>query len=137
MFMAKPEEEQEVSGSHRLAQHQATPACGLCNPILLRHRALPGSPRAVLGLEVSFPVAPGGLWMEAGQFPRGRAHITSSGSGGGDGAAGGEAPLPAPLSPPQLSLRLLLRRRGPRIPGLFLGWPYQPSCPLCRRLPPH
>lgn len=109
------------------------PVAWTVQPHPLRHRALPGTSvsTAALGLGVPFPVAQGG--RRPGSFPRGRAHITSSGS---DGAAGGEAPLPAcppPALPPAAAAPA---QRGPRIPGLFLGWPYQPSCPCCR-LPPH
>lgn len=36
---------------------------------------------------------------------------------------------PLPELPPRAPSACCARRRGPRIPRLFLGWPYQPSCP--------
>lgn len=145
VFMGKQREEQAVLGLHcqdtplrRWAprsdtRHPATgPRCaGACNPIPCGTgpSLAPPSPATELSPGRLSLLPPGrAVGRRPGSSSRGaglpRAHITSSGGGGG----GGEAPLPVcpPLGAPS---GCCARRRGPRIPWLFLGWPYQPSCP--------
>lgn len=142
VFMGKPEEEQEVSRLHRLARHQEPssdtrhPGVQECATPSLEAQSPPGLPQLHSC-----------TWL-GGVFPTRSGRAVDGGRAVPPAAEPTSLPLAVaavtvvvarphcPRVPPQLSLRLLLRRRGPRIPRLFLGWPYQPSCPCCR-LPPH